>query len=88
MLNLFIIVNGWSEKKSEEGEKHMTENIGKRILERRRELDMSQETLAEKSKVCRITISRIESGKCNSLLVSTLVAIADALETNVEFFLK
>ena len=66
----------------------MSENIGKRILERRRELNMSQETLAEKSNVCRITISNIENGRCKNLLVRTLVAIATALGTEVEYFLK
>ena len=64
----------------------MKELIGKRIRQRRSELHMSQETLSEKSEVCRATISAIENGKCNDILVGTLTAIASALETTVEFF--
>lgn len=66
----------------------MEKLIGKRIRERRKELRMRQETLAEKSKVSRATISLIENGKCKSVLVSTLTAIATALDTTVEFFLN
>ena len=65
----------------------MNENIGKKILERRRELNMSQETLSEKSKVCRITISKLENGKCNNVMMNSLLAIADALGVDIKFFL-
>lgn len=65
----------------------MTESIGKRILERRKELNLSQEALAEKSEVCRATISALENGKCKGVLVETLNAIASALDTTVDFFL-
>ena len=64
-----------------------SERIGNRIKERRKELHMPQEVLSEKSKVSRATISLIENGKCKTVLVSTLTAIASALDTNVEFFL-
>ena len=64
----------------------MEELIGKRIRERRKSLNMKQETLAKESKVSRATISALENGKCKNVLVSTLTAIADALETTVEFF--
>ena len=65
----------------------MESTIGKRIKERRKSLKMSQEVLAEKSNVCRARISAIENGKCGDILVSTLTAIASALDTTVEFFL-
>ena len=65
----------------------MVEDIGKRIKQRRMELDMTQEALAQKSKVCRITISYLESGRTKNVLASTLSAIAEALETTVDFFL-
>lgn len=66
----------------------MTENIGKRILERRKELNLSQETLAKKSTVCRATISALENGKCKDVLMETLNLIASALDTTVDFFLS
>ena len=49
---------------------------------------MSQETLAEKSNVNRVTISLLETGKSNDVLIGTLTAIAKALDTTVEFFLN
>ena len=66
----------------------MEQTIGKRIKERRKELRMSQEVLAEKSNVCRARISAIENGKGENVLVGTLTAIASALDTTVEFFLN
>lgn len=64
----------------------MEEQVGKRIRERRKHLRMSQETLAEKSSVSRMTISALENGKRTDVLVGTLVDIANALDTKVEFF--
>ena len=61
--------------------------IGKKIQTRRKELGISQETLAKESKVCRARISAIENGKCDDILVNTLSAIAKALDTTIEFFL-
>ena len=66
----------------------MNERIGDRILKRRKELNMSQEALSEKSNVNRVTISLLENGKCNDVLIGTLSAIASALDTTVEFFLN
>ena len=66
----------------------MKELIGNRILERRKELNMSQETLAEKSNVNRVTISLLETGKSNDVLIGTLTAIAEALDTTVDYFLN
>ena len=64
----------------------MAETIGKRILQRRRELDMSQETLSMKSGVSRPVISGLESGTRKDVLVSTLTDIASALDVPVDFF--
>ena len=66
----------------------MEELIGKRIRERRKALKMNQKTLSEKSNVCRATISALENGKCNNILMGTITAIASALDTTVEFFLS
>lgn len=65
----------------------MEQNLGRKIRDRRKAMKMSQETLAEKSKLSRARISAIESGKSKDILVSTLMAISSALDTSVEFFL-
>ena len=54
-----------------------------KIKERREELKMTQEELANKSKLSRQTISSIENGNDNVLL-GTLTAIAAALDTTVD----
>lgn len=56
------------------------------IKERREELGMTQEELAEKSGVSRQTISALELGKANDVLVGTLAAVAKALNTTVDDF--
>ena len=66
----------------------MKETIAKRIRARRRELDMTQQELSDKSHVSRLTISLIENSKCNDILVGTLTALASALGVSVEFFLE
>ena len=58
--------------------------MGIKIKERREELRMTQEELAQKSGVSRQTISSIETGKYENVLVGTLAAIATALETTVD----
>ena len=58
--------------------------MGFRIKERREELKMTQEELAQKSGVSRQTISSIETGKYENVLVGTLAAIATALDTTVD----
>ena len=65
----------------------MEKAIGLRIRECRKELGISQERLAIESGVSRPTISRIETGKCSNVCVSTLVCIAAALGKNVSIFL-
>ena len=58
--------------------------MGYRIKELRIEKKMSQEELAEKSNVSRTTISNIENGTDKTVLTSTLMRIAQALETTVD----
>ena len=66
---------------------NMEQSMGKKIRDRRKCLEMSQEDLAQKSNLSRARISAIENGKCRDILVSTLTTIASALDTTVEFFL-
>ena len=58
--------------------------MGIKIKERREELRMTQEELAQKSGVSRQTISSLETGKYDNVLVGTLSAIATALDTTVD----
>ena len=58
--------------------------MGFKIKERREELKMTQEELAQKSGVSRQTISSIETGKYENVMVGTLAAIAIALDTTVD----
>ena len=64
--------------------------MGCKIKERRELLKMSQEELAEKSKVSRATISGLENNSKRNTSTKTLKRIADALETTVwrTFFLQ
>ena len=66
----------------------MDKTIGQKIRNRRKELKMNQQTLADKSNISRARLSAIENGKFDSLLVSTLTSIATALGCTVEFFLN
>ncbi len=56
--------------------------FGKVIRRRRRELDLSQEQLAERSGLHRNYISGIENGECNPSL-KNIVRLAAALEISV-----
>ena len=58
--------------------------MGVRIRERREELRMTQEELANKSGISRQTISSLETGKYDNALFGTLAAIAMALDTTVD----
>lgn len=60
--------------------------MGYRIRERREELKMTQEELSAKSGVSRQTISALECGKSEDVLVGTLAALAKALDTTVDNF--
>ena len=57
--------------------------LGKRIFIRRRELGLTQEEIAEQLNISRVYFSSIESGK-RRIYTSTLVAIANALETTAD----
>lgn len=65
----------------------MEKSFGQKIRDCRKSKKMSQEELAKRSNLSRARISAIENGKCRDILVSTLVTIASALDTTVEFFL-
>lgn len=51
-----------------------------RIKEKRIEKKLSQEELAEKAGISRITISMLESGRQQDIKVSTIKRIANSLE--------
>ena len=58
--------------------------IGKRIIERRKELNMSQYALAKKAGISQSGLSTIENEK-NGVTASTLQAIAAALECSTNY---
>lgn len=55
-----------------------------RVKELRKEKKMSQEELSAKSNVSRTTISSLENNNSNTVMMSTLIKIANALDTTVE----
>ena len=55
-----------------------------RLKEARAAKGMTQETLAEVSGVSRQTISAIENGKAKTVMSSTMLSLAGALETTVD----
>jgi transcriptional regulator with XRE-family HTH domain len=61
--------------------------IGKRVLERRLELNISQDKLRELSNVDKASISKIENG--NSLPeLMTIIKLALAMQVNVNYFIQ
>jgi transcriptional regulator with XRE-family HTH domain len=64
----------------------MNEFFGERIKERREALHMKQDDLAKASNVSRQTISALENGRCENVLVGTLLSIAKALDTTIDNF--
>jgi len=62
-------------------------NMGKRIFERRKELRLSQEELAERADTNKQTISLAEHGK-QELRASNVVKIANALGISTDYLLK
>lgn len=58
--------------------------MGTKIRERREFLKMTQEELAEKSGISRVTISALESDSQRNVSSKTMIAIAKALDTTVE----
>lgn len=62
------------------------EEAGKRIMERRKKLGMTQEQLAEKSEVTTQFVSYAESGK-RAMRAENLMRIAAALEVSTDYIL-
>ncbi|MDB9311207.1 helix-turn-helix transcriptional regulator [Aphanizomenon sp. CS-733/32] len=56
--------------------------FGRAIRKRRRELDLSQEELAEKAELHRTYISSIESGKCN-ISLDNIEKLAKSLNISI-----
>jgi transcriptional regulator with XRE-family HTH domain len=57
--------------------------MGYKIKELREKKNMTQEELAEKSGISRATISMLENNATKEVLISTLKALACALDTTV-----
>ena len=60
---------------------------GERIRERRKEINMSVDALADKVGVNRTTIIRYENGSIEKMPINTLVPIAHALNTTVQYLM-
>lgn len=60
-------------------------NIGKRIKERRTELNMTQQYIADKMGVDKSTIQRYECGKIRNIKYPMLLCLASILETTIEW---
>ena len=58
--------------------------MGYRLREIREERKMTQEELERKSGVSRQTISAIENGRMGNVMVGTLMALANALDTTID----
>ena len=56
-----------------------------RVKEVREKLGLTQEELAERSGISRVTIVKVESGEKFDLKVSTLLAISKALGKSVKY---
>lgn len=67
-------------------EKQYNYEVGKRIYERRKQLNMTQETLSELSDTTPQAISNYERGE-RELKASVVVKIADALNTTTDYLL-
>ena len=60
-----------------------TEDVENRIKERRTELGLSQDQLAEKSGVARTIISQLETGTRTVITSETMLKLAKALDSTV-----
>lgn len=58
--------------------------MGYKLKEAREAKNMTQQELADRSGVSRVTIALIESGKAKNILSSTILKLAKALEKPVE----
>lgn len=59
--------------------------MGERIKQRRLELGISQGELSKRSGLSRVQISNLERGECKNAHSKTLMALAVALETTVNW---
>lgn len=55
-----------------------------KVKERREELKMTQEELAEKSNISRQTIHMLETEKAGNITLATMMAVSKALDSTVE----
>ncbi len=62
------------------------EEVGKRVMERRKQLGLTQEQLAERSEVTTQFVSYAESGK-RAMRAENLMKIAAALEVSTDYLL-
>ena len=58
--------------------------INNNLAEVRKDKGLTQEKLAEKSGISRVTIANIERGAVPDLKISTMLSLADALNATVE----
>lgn len=65
----------------------MTDDTGKRIRTRRKELDMTQEELGQKAGVTKATINKYETGIVQNLKRSTIEDIAKALNVSPSYIM-
>lgn len=59
--------------------------MGDRIKARRCELGLSQEELASRAGISRVQVSNLERGECKNAQGRTVMALAMALETTVDW---
>ncbi|MDZ8071149.1 MAG: helix-turn-helix transcriptional regulator [Nostoc sp. DedQUE08] len=67
---------------SEKNELSIKQRFGKAVRRRRRELDLSQEQLAERAELHRTYISNLERGELNPSL-ETMEKLANALDISI-----
>lgn len=65
----------------------MTDDTGKRIKARRKELDMTQEELGQKAGVTKATINKYETGIVQNLKRSTIEDMAKALNVSPSYIM-
>lgn len=58
--------------------------VNNNLSEVRKDKGLTQEELAEKSGISRVTIANIERGTVTNLKISTMLSLANALDSTVE----
>lgn len=64
------------------------QKIGQRISQRRKELDLTLQDVADRVHVARSTIQRYETGKINQMKMPVLFSIAQALQVNPHWLIE